>query len=74
MTELAKGVYRHYKGGMYEVLDVATHSETLAKFVVYRALYGDMGTWVRPLEMFAESVTTDDGEVPRFMKVDNSNQ
>ena len=50
------GKYRHYKGYLYEVLAVAKHSETLAPMVVYRALYGEHGVWVRPLDMFQETV------------------
>ena len=48
---IPKGKYRHYKGNEYEVLEIAKHSETLEPMVVYRALYGDHGTWVRPAEM-----------------------
>ena len=60
------GRYRHFKGGEYEVLGVARHSETQDRLVVYRPLYGDGGLWVRPLVMFAETVTHDGREVPRF--------
>ncbi|MEV6646264.1 DUF1653 domain-containing protein [Amycolatopsis sp. NPDC051371] len=63
------GRYVHYKGGEYEVLGVARHSETEEKLVVYRALYGARGLWVRPEAMFAESVETSDGRVPRFRRV-----
>lgn len=59
------GLYRHYKGNDYEVVGVATHSETGESLVVYRALYGEFGLWVRPLEMFEELV---DGR-PRFERV-----
>lgn len=48
------GVYVHYKGNEYEVIDIATHSETEEKMVVYKALYGEFGLWVRPLAMFDE--------------------
>lgn len=58
--------YRHYKGNMYEIIGIARHSETLEELVVYRALYGEFGLWVRPLSMFTESVHTDKGLVPRF--------
>lgn len=60
------GIYRHYKGGLYEVLGLARHSESEEWLVVYRALYGDYGLWVRPLAMFAETVAAPEGEVPRF--------
>lgn len=60
------GIYRHYKGNLYEVLELARHSETEQELVVYRALYGDYGVWVRPLAMFVETVQTEQGEVPRF--------
>ena len=66
MTELRPGRYRHYKGNLYEVLHVARHSETLEELVVYRALYGDRGVWVRPLGMFVEDVVVDGRRVPRF--------
>ena len=60
------GRYRHFKGGEYEVLAVATHSETQEQLVVYRPLYGDHGWWVRPLAMFVEMVEHEGGMVPRF--------
>jgi hypothetical protein len=63
---LPAGKYQHYKGPMYEVLGVATHSETEEKVVVYRTLYGDFGLWVRPLAMFCEEVVIDGVKVPRF--------
>ncbi|WP_346836950.1 DUF1653 domain-containing protein [Microbulbifer sp. SAOS-129_SWC] len=66
---MKRGIYRHYKGELYEVMEVATHSETSEKLVVYRALYGDYGVWVRPLEMFAEQVDRDGQQQPRFALV-----
>lgn len=63
------GKYQHYKGNFYEVLSLATHSETLEPMVVYRALYGVRGIWVRPLSMWDESVVTPDGEMKRFQYV-----
>lgn len=63
------GRYRHYKGNDYEVLGVATHSETGETLVVYRALYGARGLWVRPVDMFRESVTVGEQTVPRFLYV-----
>jgi len=63
---LRPGLYRHYKGPRYEVIGTATHSETEETVVVYRALYGEFGLWVRPLAMFTETVLVDGVEVPRF--------
>ena len=63
------GTYRHYKGNLYEVIDVARHSETEEQLVVYRALYGERGLWVRPLAMFDETVVVDGVEHPRFALV-----
>ena len=60
------GRYRHYKGGAYEVLGVATHSETEERLVVYRPLYGEGALWVRPLAMFVEWVEVDGERRPRF--------
>lgn len=60
------GFYRHYKGGEYEVVEIARHSETLAPLVVYRALYGDRGLWVRPAEMWNEEVEVNGQTVRRF--------
>ncbi|HSV71075.1 MAG TPA: DUF1653 domain-containing protein [Methylibium sp.] len=64
------GRYRHYKGGEYEVLGVARHSETLEALVVYRPLYNDSGLWVRPHAMFFGVVELDGRTVPRFAPVD----
>lgn len=69
VPELAPGRYRHYKGHDYEVVAVARHSETLEPVVVYRALYGDGGLWVRPYAMFCESVVVDGRPVRRFAPV-----
>lgn len=63
---ISPGRYRHYKGKEYEVLGVATHSETEEAFVVYRALYGERGLWIRPAAMFLERVVVDGRSVPRF--------
>ena len=60
------GQYRHYKGQDYEVIGCARHSETEEELVVYRALYGDRGLWVRPIAMFAEQISIDGKSVPRF--------
>ena len=66
METLPLGKYRHFKGNEYEVIGVASHSETLESMVVYKALYGEGGLWVRPLSMFLETVTRDGITVPRF--------
>ncbi len=60
------GIYRHYKGQRYRVLGTARHSETLEPLVVYQALYGDFGLWVRPAAMFCESVVLEGQTVARF--------
>lgn len=60
------GKYRHFKGMEYEVLDVAKHSESQEDYVVYRALYGEKGLWIRPLSMFTETVDRDGKVQPRF--------
>ena len=62
-----KGIYKHYKGNMYEVLCVANHSETLEKMVVYKALYGDGDVWVRPVEMWNETVEINGQIQKRFI-------
>lgn len=63
------GKYRHFKGNEYEVLEIARHSETLEPMVVYRALYGDGGVWVRPAEMWVETVVRDGKKYNRFEKI-----
>ena len=65
-STIKKGLYKHYKGNLYAVIDVARHSETEEFLVVYRPLYGDRDLWVRPLDMFMENVTVDSEQVPRF--------
>jgi hypothetical protein len=64
--KLQSGIYKHYKGNLYEVLTTAQHSETEEWMVVYKALYGEKGMWVRPYEMFVESVSVEGKEVKRF--------
>lgn len=64
------GRYRHYKGGEYEVLGVARHSETLEPLVIYRPLYDESGWWVRPHAMFFGTVTVDGDQVSRFRALD----
>ncbi|KPX60174.1 Protein of unknown function [Pseudomonas syringae] len=68
--QLQPGLYRHYKGPHYRVFSVAKHSETEEEVVFYQALYGDFGMWVRPLNMFLESVEVDGEHVPRFALVE----
>ena len=60
------GIYCHYKGGLYEVLDTVRHSETLEPMTLYRALYGERGLWVRPAAMFGEMVMVDGVVKTRF--------
>ena len=64
-TSIQPGRYRHYKGNEYTVIGVARHSETLEEHVVYRQEYGEHGLWVRPKQMFSETVQVDGREVPR---------
>ena len=64
------GIYKHFKGNLYQVLFVAKNSETLQDMVVYKALYGDGGVWVRPLDMFEESVVCGNKAVLRFELID----
>ena len=66
LPRLAPGRYRHFKGGLYEVVDVVRSSETLQPMVLYRALYGEGGLWVRPYAMFVETVEGREGPQPRF--------
>lgn len=63
------GLYRHYKGGQYQVLGTARHSENDELLVVYRCLYDNNSLWVRPVAMFMESVELDGQQVPRFMLI-----
>ena len=63
---LKRGIYEHYKKKRYKVIGVAKHSETEEQHVVYQALYGEYGLWVRPLAMFCETVTINNQQVPRF--------
>ena len=66
MESIKPGRYRHFKGKEYEVLGVARHSETEEELVVYRALYGDVGLWVRPVSMWNETVERDGKTFRRF--------
>lgn len=65
---IQKGLYRHFKGALYEVVGVAKHSETLEEYVVYKH-QDDGSLWIRPLKMFLETVTRDGKTMPRFKKV-----
>ena len=69
--EIKPGKYRHFKGGEYELIAIATHSETMEPMVVYRALYGAGGLWVRPLSMWSETVDRDGYHGPRFRYVED---
>lgn len=66
MDTIRPGRYRHFKGNEYEVIGTARHSETLEEMVVYRALYGEYGLWVRPARMWNETVTRDGVTYKRF--------
>lgn len=70
MSTIQAGLYRHYKGNHYEVYGVARHSESEDELVVYRALYGEYGLWVRPLSMFVETVEINGVLQPRFAFVE----
>ena len=65
-SELQPGIYRHFKGGEYQVYETALHSETEECLVVYRPLYGEKKMWVRPYELFTESVEIEGEMLPRF--------
>lgn len=65
------GRYRHYKGGLYEVVDTVRHSESLEPMTLYRALYGEQGLWVRPATMFLEEVVIEGVQQPRFIRIES---
>ena len=69
--KLKKGIYKHYKGSLYEVLMTAQHSETEEWMVVYKALYGEKGVWVRPYDMFIEKIDIEGQKVQRFVYAGN---
>ncbi len=73
--ELAKGTYRHYKGGVYEVIELACHTETLEWYVVYQSVerneQGLPSIWVRPYDMFVEIIKINGVSTPRFKKVES---
>jgi len=64
------GKYQHFKGGRYEVLGIAKHSENLEEFVVYKALYGEGELWIRPIKMFFDEVNFEENKVPRFKYIE----
>ena len=68
----APGLYRHYKGNLYEVIDTVRHSETLEPMTLYRALYAERGLWVRPAAMFLENVELDGSVQPRFTRLSDA--
>ena len=68
------GIYKHYKGNQYKVIDIARHSETEELLVLYRPMYGDESLWVRPFAMFFEKVTVDGVLVPRFKYVGDADE
>lgn len=69
-VEILPGKYRHYKGNEYEVICMARHSETEEEMVVYRALYGERGVWVRPASMWNETVEKDGKTYKRFTRIE----
>ena len=69
MEEIKCGRYRHFKGNEYRVIGMAKHSETLEDMVVYQALYGEQGLWVRPAAMWTETVERPDYCGPRFIYI-----
>lgn len=72
LPSLPLGRYRHYKGGEYEVLGIARHSETLEPLVLYRPLYNETGLWVRPFAMFVEQIEINGRRQPRFTSLDST--
>lgn len=70
LPTITPGIYRHYKGGEYEVIGVVRHSETLEPMVLYRPLYNSAGHWVRPFHMFGETVSVEGQSVLRFTRIE----
>jgi hypothetical protein len=70
LIETPPGKYRHYKGGLYDVVGTVRHSETLEPLTLYRALYGQMGLWVRPAAMFNGELLVDGVQCKRFTKLE----
>jgi hypothetical protein len=71
LIETTPGKYRHYKGGLYDVVGTVRHSETLEPMTLYRALYGSMGLWVRPAAMFNGELLVDGVQSKRFSKIES---
>ena len=71
VSEISPGRYRHFKGNEYEVLCIARHSETTEPMVVYKALYGEGGVWVRPADMWNETVIRDGVTYQRFTRIED---
>lgn len=69
-SSIEPGIYRHFKGNLYRVIQIVRHSETLEELVLYQALYGEKGLWVRPKEMFLETVKKDGKIIPRFTLIE----
>ncbi len=72
LMNIKLGKYRHYKGYEYQVIGIASHSETLEPMVVYQALYGEKGLWVRPAQMWNETVEIDNYHGPRFQYIEET--
>ena len=72
--QLKPGIYKHYKGKLYEVIGIGRHTETLEEIVIYRALHGTYDLWVRPLKMFCEPVVIENVLTPRFTYMQEQNQ
>ena len=72
MSAVKPGLYRHFKGNYYQVIGTPRHSETMEELVVYRALYGERGLWVRPASMWNELVERDGRTVKRFTYMGNT--
>jgi cyclomaltodextrinase len=72
LSPIKPGRYRHFKGNEYEVIGIVRHSESMQELVLYRALYGDGGLWVRPADMFCESIERDGQRMPRFEYIGGS--
>lgn len=69
--DIEKGRYRHFKGNEYKVIGTARHSETLEEYVVYKALYGEGGLWIRPASMWNEAVERNGEVFERFRKIED---